>query len=54
MNIIKILQELVKTKDELHRLQQEIRYKAETVDKIASDLIEFLKDKRLIESKIVR
>lgn len=54
MDIIKTLAELVKVKDDLHRIQKEIEWQARMVDRIAGDLIEFLKDKRLIESKIVR
>jgi hypothetical protein len=54
MNIIKTLEELVKVKDELYRLDKQIRWQADQVDRIAADLVEFLKDQRIIEPKTVR
>lgn len=54
MNIINTLQELIKVKEELHRIEKEARWQAECLDKITGDVIEFLKDKRLIETKTAR
>ena len=42
------LERLVKVKDELRKIQHEVDYLSREVDGIASDMVQFLKEKKLL------
>ena len=45
---MKFLERLVKIKDELRRIQHEVDFLSREVDGIASDMVQFLKEKKLL------
>jgi hypothetical protein len=53
MNPIKILENLVKIKDELRETRLKIEHYERQIDYSVSEMIEFLKHKRIIESRTI-
>lgn len=45
---MKFLERLVKVKDELRRIQHEVDHLSREVDGIASDMVQYLKENKLI------
>jgi len=54
MNVFKSIGEIIETRDELRELAREMERKSRKLDRAIDELIEFLKHKRLIESRPVR
>lgn len=54
MNPLKIVEELIKTRDELKEISRTLYHKEKELDRLASELIEFLKHKKIIETRTVR
>jgi tetrahydromethanopterin S-methyltransferase subunit G len=51
MNVIKILEKMVKAKDEIRETRQKLEHIEREIDSHVADMIEFLRFKRIIESK---
>lgn len=54
MNIVKVLEEIIKVKEELSRVKRDLEYQSRVLDEQVYNIIEFLKSKRIIESRIVK
>ena len=46
------MEELIKVKDELYEAQKVIEHSRRQIDHLTAELIEFLKHKRIIETRI--
>lgn len=53
MNPIEIVEKIVAVKDEIREIKLKLEHHQRCLDHIADDLIEYLKYKKLIESRIV-
>lgn len=53
MNIIKVLESLIRVRDELEETKNKIEHLRRELDIHTGELIEFLKDKRIIETRTV-
>lgn len=53
MNVLKICEELVKTRDEIRDIRIKLEAKERKIDTITDELIEFLKYKKIIETRSV-
>lgn len=53
MNVIKILESLVKVRQELEETTRKMAYLKDELDLHTSNMIEFLKDKRIIETRTI-
>lgn len=53
MNPLKVAEGLIKTRDEIREIRLRLEAKEKEIDRLADDLIEFLKHKRLIETRSV-
>ena len=51
MNVIKILEKMVKAKDEIREARQKLEHVEREIDAHVAEMIEFLKFKRIVESK---
>lgn len=54
MNVIKILQKIVLIREEMGELSRKLDYQRNELDKCTHEIIEYLKMKRLIESRTVK
>jgi cell division protein FtsL len=53
MNPLKIIEKLIKTRDELQEISRNLHHKERELDQLAGELLEFLKHKRIIETRTV-
>lgn len=53
MNPLKVVEGLVKTREEIREIRHRLEQKEREIDSLADELIEFLKHKRLIEARTV-
>lgn len=53
MNPIKILEELIKVKEELRESRKKIEFSERQIEYLTDQMIEFLKHKRIIETRTV-
>jgi tetrahydromethanopterin S-methyltransferase subunit G len=51
MNVIKILEKIVKSKNEIREVRQKLEHVERELDAHVAEMIEFLRFKRIIESK---
>lgn len=54
MNVIKILEEIVEIRDEINEVARKLEFQSKILDKKVYDLLEFLKMKRLVETRTVK
>lgn len=54
MNVIRTLEEIIKIRDEITDISKSLEYRGRELDKKVHDLIEFLKAKRIIETRTVK
>jgi hypothetical protein len=53
MNVIKVVESLIRIREELEAAKDKIEHLRRELDSQTNDLIEFLKDKRIIETRNV-
>lgn len=53
MNVIKVIESLIRIREELDETKNKIEHLRRELDGQTNDLIEFLKDKRIIETRTV-
>jgi dsDNA-specific endonuclease/ATPase MutS2 len=53
MNVIKVIESLIRIREELEETKKKIEYLRRELDAQTGDLIEFLKDRRIIETRTV-
>lgn len=53
MNPLKIIEELVKVREEIRETRLKLEHFERQIDYLSSELIEFLKHKRIIETRTV-
>ena len=53
MNPLEIVEKIIEVKDEIREIKNKLDYQQKRLDNLAGDLIEYLKYKRLIESRVV-
>ena len=53
MNVIKVIESLIRIREELEETKGKIEHLRRELDGQTNDLIEFLKDKRIIETRTV-
>lgn len=53
MNPLEIVEKIVMVKDEIREIKNKLEHQQKRLDNLAGDLIEYLKYKRLIESRVV-
>lgn len=53
MNVIKVIESLIRIRDELDETKSKIEHLRRELDAQTNDLIEFLKDRRIIETRSV-
>lgn len=53
MDLIKIMSEMVRVRDEIHELATKIDWKTKELDRLISEMVEFMKHRKLIESRKV-
>lgn len=53
MNPLEIVEKIIEVKDEIREIKNKLEYQQKRLDNLAGDLIEYLKYKRLIESRVV-
>lgn len=53
MNVIKVIESLIKIREELEETKAKIERLRKELDGQTNDLIEFLKDRRIIETRTV-
>lgn len=53
MNPIEIVEKIIEVKDEIREIKLKLEYQQKRLDNLAGDLIEYLKHKKLIESRVV-
>ena len=51
MDVVKTITKMIEARQEIEQLSQDIESKAKKFDVLISDLIEFLKHKRLLETR---
>jgi hypothetical protein len=53
MNVIKVIESLIRIREELEETKGKIEHLRRELDAQTGDLIEFLKDRRIIETRTV-
>jgi len=53
MNVIKVIESLIRIREELDEAKGKIEHLRRELDSQTNDLIEFLKDRRIIETRTV-
>lgn len=53
MNVIKVIEEIIQVRDEINDTSRKLEFQAKLLDKKVYDLIEFLKMKKILESRTV-
>lgn len=54
MNVVKVLEEIIKVKEELNRIKKDLDHQGRVLDEQVYNIIEFLKSKRILETRIVK
>lgn len=54
MNVIKIIEDILEVKQELERIKKDIEFQSRMLDEHVYNLLEFLKMKRIVETRTVK
>ncbi len=54
MNVIKTLEKICKVREEMNKISRALEYQQKELDKCTHEIIEYLKMKRLVESRTVK
>jgi hypothetical protein len=53
VDLVKIVSEMVKTKQEIYDISEKLKYHEGNLDKLIAELVEFLKHRRFLEPRKV-
>jgi hypothetical protein len=54
MNVIKIIEDILEVKQELEKIKRDVEFQSRMLDEHVYNLLEFLKMKRIVESRTVK